>query len=132
VFFNANISTEEFNSIVATQSSHATVALSWMATIVQNSMKRVAVGQHFVQLHNLYESGTCPGSATHPKFRLHMATPMQRISEFALKNGSERYGKGNDIMDTAVPDEEYWESNEYFVGKRCLLEDETFVLAMKA
>lgn len=48
---------EEFNNIVATVDLHMTIALTWKANVCDNSsIQRIAYGQHFVQLRNLYET----------------------------------------------------------------------------
>lgn len=48
---------EEFNNIVSTIDRHMTIALTWKANVCDNSsVQRIAYGQHFVQLRNLYET----------------------------------------------------------------------------
>lgn len=47
---------ELFNQIVTDSDRHATFALTWRATVNDMSQQRIAVGQHFVQLRNLYET----------------------------------------------------------------------------
>lgn len=48
---------EEFNNIVSTVDPHMTIALTWKANVCDNSsVQRIAYGQHFVQLRNLYET----------------------------------------------------------------------------
>lgn len=48
---------EEFNNIVSTVDPHMTVAVTWKANVCDNSsVQRIAYGQHFVQLRNLYET----------------------------------------------------------------------------
>lgn len=48
---------EEFNSIVSAMDPHMTIALTWKANVCDNSsVQRVAHGQHFIQLRNLYET----------------------------------------------------------------------------
>lgn len=48
---------EEFNNIVSTVDPHMTITLTWKANVCDNSsVQRIAYGQHFVQLRNLYET----------------------------------------------------------------------------
>lgn len=48
---------EEFNNIVSTNDQHMTIVLTWKAIVSDNSSaQRHAVGQHFLQLGNLYET----------------------------------------------------------------------------
>lgn len=48
---------EEFNSIVSMVDPHMTIALTWKANVCDNSsVQRIAYGQHFIQLRNLYET----------------------------------------------------------------------------
>lgn len=48
---------EEFNNIVSSLDRHLCVILTWRATVHDNSsLQRLAFGQHFVQLRNLYET----------------------------------------------------------------------------
>lgn len=48
---------EEFNNITSMYDPHMTVALTWKAIVSDNSSaQRIAYGQHFVQLRNLYET----------------------------------------------------------------------------
>lgn len=48
---------EEFNNIVSTVDPHMTIAVTWKANVCDNSsVQRIAYGQHFVQLRNLYET----------------------------------------------------------------------------
>lgn len=48
---------EVFNQIVTQMDRHMTFAFTWRATVNDNmSQQRTALGQHFVQLRNLYET----------------------------------------------------------------------------
>lgn len=48
---------EEFNNIVSTVDPHMTIAVTWKASVCDNSsVQRIAYGQHFIQLRNLYET----------------------------------------------------------------------------
>lgn len=48
---------EDFNNIVSNEDRHLCVILTWKAIVHDNSsLQRMAVGQHFVQLRNLYET----------------------------------------------------------------------------
>ncbi|KAJ6641577.1 Trafficking protein particle complex subunit 8 [Pseudolycoriella hygida] len=48
---------EEFNNIVSNEDPHLCVILTWKAIVHDNSsLQRIAFGQHFVQLRNLYET----------------------------------------------------------------------------
>lgn len=48
---------EEFNNIVSNLDRHLCVILTWRAVVHDNSsLQRLAFGQHFVQLRNLYET----------------------------------------------------------------------------
>lgn len=48
---------EDFNNIVSNLDRHLCVILTWKAIVHDNSsLQRSAVGQHFVQLRNLYET----------------------------------------------------------------------------
>lgn len=48
---------EDFNNIVSNRDLHLTIILTWKAIVHDNSsLQRTAVGQHFVQLRNLYET----------------------------------------------------------------------------
>lgn len=48
---------EDFNNIVSNLDRHLSVILTWKAIVHDNSsLQRLAFGQHFVQLRNLYET----------------------------------------------------------------------------
>lgn len=48
---------EDFNNIVSNLDRHLCVILTWKAMVHDNSsLQRLAFGQHFVQLRNLYET----------------------------------------------------------------------------
>lgn len=48
---------EDFNNIVSNLDRHLCVMLTWRAVVHDNSsLQRLAFGQHFVQLRNLYET----------------------------------------------------------------------------
>lgn len=141
IYFNTNITTEEFNNIVATYEPHTTLAICWSAVIVQNSIQRLTNGQHFVQLKYLYEKKTCPLTSELKQFK-NVDKDEERlltIAEFANKKPQDIHQiLGNDKikleqLQTFDDDEDdFWEPNESYVGQRCLLEDDTFLIAAKA
>lgn len=48
---------EDFNNIVSNLDRHLCIILTWRAVVHDNSsLQRLAFGQHFVQLRNLYET----------------------------------------------------------------------------
>lgn len=50
------LNTEEFNNLVSSSDKHMTVAISWQAVIYNGEkVQRVANGQHFLNISNLYE-----------------------------------------------------------------------------
>lgn len=144
VYFNTNITTEEFNNIVATYEPHTTLALCWTAAIVQNSIQRLAYGQHFVQLRNIYERRTCPPQTDEIKQFKHLDKDLQKelnIDAFYRKKPQEineilskENTKNNERLQPFDEDEDddFWEPNETYVGQRCLIEDDSFLLAGKA
>ena len=141
IYFSTNITTEEFNNIVATYEPHTTLAICWSAAIVQNSIQRITYGQHFVQLKYLYEKKTCPltGELKHFKNLDKDEEKLLTISEFAKKEPQQI----NEILvDDKIKleqlqtfddnEDDFWEPNETYVGQRCLLEDDTFLITTKA
>ncbi|EDV97571.1 trafficking protein particle complex subunit 8 [Drosophila grimshawi] len=128
-YFNTNISTEEFNASVATYDPHATVAISWSALVQKNSVQRVATGLHFIKLYNLYETGSCPPVAD-AMLRRRLSTDGSHQHEFQLPADEGSEAASEPLGDDDVAD--FWEPNEHYVGQRCLLEDETFVLSARA
>ncbi|XP_075159619.1 trafficking protein particle complex subunit 8 homolog l(3)76BDm [Haematobia irritans] len=144
VFFNPSLTTEEFNNIVASYQTHTTIALCWTAAIVQNSMQRQAYGQHFIQLKNVFEKKSCPVQTDEVKqFKNYLDKEQQ-----ALWNIDQFYNKfpqyvhvwnaaNNRTTECHMPfgeddDDDFWEPNEIYVGQRCFLEDETFLISNKA
>ncbi|XP_037938584.1 trafficking protein particle complex subunit 8 [Teleopsis dalmanni] len=123
VFFNSNISTEDFNALTTRQDSHSTVAINWTASIVHNSQQRIAHGTHFVTLRYLHEYESCPSLSQIPYRKQEHTT---RLIDFY-----NQFKPENEI-EIAEIDEDYWEENDNFVGSRCLLEDENFLLTVKA
>lgn len=117
--FNSNINTEEFNAILSTCDPHMTVSINWTAVVVDcNSSQRHAHGQHFVQLRNLYEQVSCPETADYRmKTYLGDTSAYKKIHEF------EEFP----VDSVNDDDEDQWEFNNNFVGKRCLLQDETYI-----
>ncbi|KAH8242084.1 hypothetical protein KR026_000812 [Drosophila bipectinata] len=133
VFFNTNISTEEFNASIARYVPHATLALSWSALVVREEGQRLTSGLHFIKLYKLYETGHCPASPAESLLRRRQSSdePLENLREFPLPEGSLNNEEACELV-VDDQEEDYWEPNEHFVGKRCLLEDESFVLAVKA
>lgn len=146
VYFNTSITTEEFNNIVASYEQHTTIAICWTAAIVQNSIQRQAYGQHFIQLKNIYEKRTCPAQTHEIKqFKsLQLDKEQQKqlnIQQFCDKLPQEINAllldtDGDKATERYLPfgddEDDFWESNEMYVGQRCLLEDESFLVASKA
>uniref|UniRef100_A0A1I8NQR6 Trafficking protein particle complex subunit 8 n=1 Tax=Stomoxys calcitrans TaxID=35570 RepID=A0A1I8NQR6_STOCA len=144
VFFNPSITTEEFNNIVASYKPHTTIAICWSAAIVQNSQQRQAYGQHFIQLKNIYEKKACPYQTDEIKqFRHDLDKEHEKqfnIQQFCSKPPQDIYelldaesGKNTErYMPFGDDDDDFWEPNEMYVGQRCFLEDESFLVASKA
>jgi len=133
VYFNTNISTEEFNASIAGYAPHATLALSWSALVAREEGQRVACGQHFIKLSKLYETGHCPAAPT-GAFQRRRQSPDEPIDngrEFPLPEGAVNNEEAWQPLANAE-EEDYWEPNDNYVGQRCLLEDESFVMAVKA
>lgn len=117
-YFGLNISVEEFNNIVASRDPHMTVVISWKALIDRKSTQRIGYGQNFVQLRNLYEQVFCPETADYRvKTYLGDHPVYHKIFEF-----KEHVSAQDD------EDDDQWEFNNNFVGKRCLLEDDNAML----
>lgn len=131
VFFNSNISSEEFNSLVATYIPHITICLNWSATVWHHSQPRETHGQHFVQLQSLYETIACPPqqrklmSLDKSNTKAIKICDLKTLLQTESKNTNESF---NDDLD----EDEFWEENDNNVAKRCLLEDESFMLSIKA
>ncbi|KAH8371336.1 hypothetical protein KR093_006982 [Drosophila rubida] len=130
VFFNTNISTEEFNASIATYVPHATVALSWSALLRKNEVQRVASGVHFIKLYNLYETGSCPAVGEALLRRRPSGDEPQNKHEFQLPEDAANEAASEPLADDDVAD--FWEPNEHYVSQRCILEDESFVLSARA
>lgn len=131
VFFNTNISTEEFNASISSYVPHATIALSWSALVRKDEVQRVASGLHFIKLYNLYETGCCPAT-NDSLFRRRLSSDSpQNTREFQLPEDEGGHEAASEpLADDDVAD--FWEPNETYVGQRCLLEDESFVLSARA
>nr|XP_014088536.1 trafficking protein particle complex subunit 8 [Bactrocera oleae] len=148
LYFNTNINTDEFNSTIMNTDPHTTVVLNWAAQVKlfgQDETQRLVAGQHFIQLRNLYESSTCLGvQAAQHAFVDIIAKPQQvrSIAEFALIEtdaqpfavfaDEQRWVDDEDDIEVADDNASFWEVNTDYVGKRCLLLDESFTLAVKA
>uniref|UniRef100_A0A1B0B6W0 Trafficking protein particle complex subunit 8 n=1 Tax=Glossina palpalis gambiensis TaxID=67801 RepID=A0A1B0B6W0_9MUSC len=141
-YFNFNITTEEFNKILANYEPHSTLAVCWAAAVVQNGLQRLAQGQHFVQLKYLYEKNSCPLTDS-KQFSLldkdNLSEKKIAIDEFANKKFleindlcRELFEKSEIQTDFNEDTEDHWEVNDNYIGQRCLLEDDTFLLSAKA
>ncbi|XP_017034499.1 trafficking protein particle complex subunit 8 [Drosophila kikkawai] len=133
MFFNTNISTEEFNASIAGYIPHATLVLSWSALVAREEGLRLASGLHFIKLYKLFETGHCPASPAEAFLRRRQSSyePLDKLKEFPLPDGAVDNEEACEPL--ADDDEEdYWEPNDVYVGQRCLLEDESFVMAVKA
>lgn len=130
VFFNTNISTEEFNASIASYVPHATVALSWSALVKMDNVQRVANGLHFIKLYNLYETGSCPAVGDALLRRRASADETHNKREFQLPEDAGNEAASEPLADDDVAD--FWEPNEHYVAQRCILEDESFVLSARA
>lgn len=131
VFFNTNISTEEFNASIASYVPHATIALCWSALVRKDEVQRMASGLHFIKLYNLYETGHCPATNEALYRRRHSSDEPHNTREFQLPEDAGGYEAASEpLADDDVAD--FWEPNEQYVGQRCLLEDDSFVLSARA
>ncbi|KAL7734413.1 hypothetical protein ACLKA6_010743 [Drosophila palustris] len=130
VFFNTNISTEEFNASIASYVPHATVALSWSALMRKDDVQRVASGLHFIKLYNLYETGSCPAVGDTLLRRRLSADETHKKREFQLPEDAGNEAASEPLAADDVAD--FWEPNEHYVAQRCILEDESFVLSARA
>ncbi|KAI8041530.1 hypothetical protein M5D96_005795 [Drosophila gunungcola] len=133
VYFNTNISTEEFNASIAGYEPHATLAISWSALVSREEGQRLASGQHFIKLHKLFETGHCPAAPMGAFLRRRPSADdsLDNRREFPLPEGAVNNEEACQPLAEA-DEEDYWEPNENYVGQRCLLEDESFVMAVKA
>lgn len=145
VYFNTSITTEEFNNIVASYEPHTTIAICWTAAIVQNSVQRTAFGQHFVQLRNIYEKRTCPAQPDEIKQFKSSHLDREQQKQFNIQQFWDKLPQeintllldteGDKATERYLPfgdDDDFWETNETYVGQRCLLEDESFLITSKA
>ncbi|SPP76613.1 trafficking protein particle complex subunit 8 [Drosophila guanche] len=132
VFFNTNISTEEFNASIAGYVPHATLALSWSAIVAREGGPQLASGLHFIKLYKLYETGHCPATTAETMLRRRLSSDNaeNKHREFQLPEVAPSNEKASEPL-AEDENEDYWEPNENYVGQRCLLEDESFVLAAK-
>ncbi|XP_017127642.1 trafficking protein particle complex subunit 8 [Drosophila elegans] len=133
VYFNTNISTEEFNASIAGYVPHATLAISWSALVSREEGQRLASGQHFIKLHKLFETGHCPAAPMGAFLRRRPSADdsLDNRRELPLPEGAVNNEEACQPLAEA-DEEDYWEPNENYVGQRCLLEDESFVMAVKA
>ncbi|XP_002095589.2 trafficking protein particle complex subunit 8 [Drosophila yakuba] len=133
VYFNTNISTEEFNASVADYVPHATLVLSWSALVAREEGQRLACGLHFIKLYKLFETGHCPAAPTASFLRRRHSSDdtIDNRREFPLPEGAVNNEDAWQPLADA-DEEDYWEPNDNYVGQRCLLEDESFVMAVKA
>lgn len=115
---------EEFNAIVSTFDPHLSIAISWTALIIDgsDSTNRSAQGQHFIQLRSFYERISCP-ETTESRIRNYLseASDYQPIHSFHKMMETKRISIGDD-------EEDEWEVNNSFIGRRCFIEDETFTI----
>lgn len=94
-----------------------TMIITWKASISDpTSASRISFGQHFVQLRNLYEQVLCPETADY-RIKTYLGDHQNYYKIYEYQGSL-----SNEIDD----DDDQWEFNNNFVGKRCLLEDETF------
>lgn len=118
---------EEFNAIISTFDPHLSVAISWTALVIDgsDSTKRTAQGQHFIQLRNFYERISCP-ETTESRIRNYLseASDYQPIHSFHETMETKLNTIGDD-------EEDEWEINNCFIGRRCIIEDENFTIGSK-
>ncbi|XP_017072422.1 trafficking protein particle complex subunit 8 [Drosophila eugracilis] len=131
VYFNTNISTEEFNASIADYIPHATLALSWSALVAREEGQRLACGLHFIKLYKLFETGHCPAAPIGTFVRRRQSADDSNRREFTLPDSAVKNEEAWQPLADA-DEEDYWEPNDNYVGQRCLLEDESFVMAVKA
>lgn len=116
-YLTPSTTNEEFNNIVSTVDPHMTMIITWKASISDpTSASRISFGQHFVQLRNLYEQVLCPETADY-RIKTYLGDHQNYYKIYEYQGSL-----SNEIDD----DDDQWEFNNNFVGKRCLLEDETF------
>ncbi|XP_017042382.1 trafficking protein particle complex subunit 8 [Drosophila ficusphila] len=133
VYFNTNISTEEFNASIAAYVPHATLAISWSALVAREEGQRLASGLHFIKLYKIFETGHCPAAPMGAFLRRRPSSDDSTDSRREFPLPEEAINNEEACQPLADADEEdYWEPNDNYVGQRCLLEDETFVMAVKA
>ncbi|KAG4074060.1 hypothetical protein HA402_014265 [Bradysia odoriphaga] len=105
---------EEFNNIVSNVDRHLCVILTWRAIVHDNSsLQRLAYGQHFVQLRNLYETVYCPHKEKMPQTTFASQEELYGIFEFKNQIQANQY---SDDLD------EDWECNDVSVTGKCFLE----------
>ncbi|XP_067647513.1 trafficking protein particle complex subunit 8 [Eurosta solidaginis] len=153
IFFNTNINADEFKTLITNSDTHTTVILNWAAQVKLNEkdeVKRLVAGQHFIQLRNLYESCTCLGVQASNAIIEIIAKPqkVRSIAQFALNDtdaqpfevfADEQRWADEEADDDAADEEQaddddevsFWELNTDYVGKRCLLLDESLTVAVK-
>lgn len=118
---------EEFNAITSTFDPHLTITITWTALVIDgsDSTNRTAQGQHFIQLRNFYERMSCP-ETTESRIRNYLsdASDYQSIHRFHdCKENKLEFGE---------EEEDEWEVNNCFMGRRCIIEDESFSTGSKA
>ncbi|KAL5275881.1 TRAPPC8 family protein [Megaselia abdita] len=118
---------EEFNAIMSTFDPHLSIVINWTALIIDGSesTNRTAQGQHFIQLRNFYERISCP-ETTESRIRNYLSDASDYQPIHRCHDVLER--KSSNIGDD---DDDEWEVNNNFVGRRCVIEDETFNIAGK-
>lgn len=56
-FTQQNISVDDFNNVLNHNNKHMTLCIAWKAVVSDNGvLVRNAFGQHFLELHHLFES----------------------------------------------------------------------------
>lgn len=145
-YFNTSLTSEEFNNIIATKDTHATVVLCWTAVVVQNSQQRIAQGQHFVQIRNMYESRSCPPNASQLIRPMFVGkTSLNRNTDISIEHLAEMSVQQinelcKELCDNPEPpedifidiDDNFWKIRATNIGERCYLEDDPSALSAKA
>ncbi|XP_055532257.1 trafficking protein particle complex subunit 8 [Wyeomyia smithii] len=104
---------EEFNQIISNLDRHMTISVNWSAHINDNGSSRLAYGQHFVQLRNLYDPVFCP--------------PSERHQQVIFTHNEVIYSIFDDL-EQVIPKQDPemddgWGINNNFVAQRCFLEE---------
>ena len=163
IFFSPSLSTEDFNNIFSAKDPHITLAINCSNILISNSPtsqsneseQRMAHGIRFIQLRNLFESGTCPSSGTKSKLHLMDTKSNQQdllpINEAVLLNKTKILENGKKILAdeyyTTIDDndqddddeanvDDFWDDDKNSttknISQRCLLHDESYVISTKA